>query len=281
MLLSASENLEDFIVRTLAARPSASVSELHEYICGSYRRYSTAALYKELRKLQEQGVVVRRKDQLSLSLSWVFNLVELCDSMYDTHIAAPSAGEILPEPGEIKSFTFSTLAKVDDFWVHAMLIMLQHSKTKRLFQWIPHPWFYLVNSHKSFPFHNALRTAGARIDNIIGGNTFLDRYGQRITTAGVYELNYAPSKFQDIRNLYFSVSDTYMLTVHLSKRKAEEIDAFYDSIRSIDQVDVPRVVDLTTRDARTKVTIERKPAKVRKTWNRFIDYFEVSTELKL
>ena len=174
MLLSSQQNLEDFIVRSLAKKTSASVAELVDHIAQTYRPYSNAALYKELRKLQEQGVVVRRKDQLSLSLSWVLNFVEFSDGMYDTHIASPSAGDILPSPGESKSFTFSTLAKVDDFWVHAMLIMLQHSETKRLFQWIPHPWFYLVNSHKSFPFHKALRAYGARVDNIVGGNTFLE-----------------------------------------------------------------------------------------------------------
>jgi len=226
-------------------------------------------------------VLVKTKDKFSLSLIWVLNLVELSDLMYDTYIDSASAKEILPQEGESKSFNFSTLAKVDDFWIHAMLAMIQNSDSKRLFQWIPHPWFYLVNSHKSFPFHNALRNAGGKVENIIGGNTFLDREGQKITTPGVYELNFSKSKFQDNRTKYYSVSDTYLLTVHINERKAKEIDAFYESVTSNEDLNLSKIIDLTTRDAKSKITIERKPKKVKKIWNTFIDYFAVTEDLKL
>jgi len=276
MLLASKQNLEELIVRELAKKSSSSVKELKENL-----NFSIPALYKELKKLQEQGVLIKTKDKYSLSLSWILNLVELSDSIYDTYIDSASTSQILPEEGESKSFNFTSLSKVDDFWIHAMLAMLQNSDSKRLFQWVPHPWFYLINSHKSFPFHNALRTAGAKVDNIIGGNTFLDREGQKITTPGVYELNYAESKFQKNRTKYYSVSDTYLLTVHIKETKAREIDSFYNSINCKEDLNLSKIIDLNTRDAKTKITIEKNPAKVKKIWNTFINYFAISNDLKL
>ena len=281
MLIAPHQLLEDYLVRVLAERRSASAKALHEEVCSQFQNYSMPAVYKELRKLQEQGVVLKRKGEFSLSLSWILNLVELTDKMHDVYVESAVDADILPLTSKKTSFTFNSLTRVDDFWIHALFVMLQNSSRKTLFQWLPHPWFHLINSHKSFPLHNALRSAGYKVHNIVGGTTFLDMYSKKITTKNVYEFNYSEGPFQKERARYYSVSDEYLFTVHLSEKKAAEIDRFYDSIESFEDYDLSAALNIMTQDAKTLVTIEKNKAKVKKIWNKFVDYFDVSAGEKL
>ena len=86
MLLGTQETLEELLVRILAERPAARPADLHAEVCRRFREYSLPAVYKELRKLQNQGVVFRTGNTLSLSLAWVLNLTALTDRMYDVHV---------------------------------------------------------------------------------------------------------------------------------------------------------------------------------------------------
>jgi len=281
MLISSRQTLEDYIVRILAARRSVTPAILHQEIGKLFCSYSMPAVYKELRKLQDQGVIVKREGELSLSLAWVLNLIELTDQMYDMHVETPTPTDILPVDSNKTSYGFSNLSKVDDFWVHAVILMLQHSDRKMMYQWFPHPWFNLINSHKTFPFHNALRAAGFRIKNILGGDNFLDRRADRFSTRGIYEYSFAPGPFQEERRKYYSVSDRFILTVRLTTEKAQEIDRFYDSVESLEDFDLSAAMEMTTKAPGTVVTVETSKSKIKKIWNKFADYYNVSSESKL
>lgn len=281
MLNATRQSLEDFIVRTLSTRRDCSAAQVRSHIRHRFGDFSVAAIYKELRKLQQQGVIIKTGTQFSLSLPWILNLIELTDQMYDLHVESAQAADILPVSVPRKSFVFPNLARGDDFWVHAIILMLRHSSRKTLFQWLPHPWFHLINGHKSFPFHNALRAAGFRINSIVGGESFLDQYSKRLTTKGVYEFSYAPGPFRELRKLYYSVTDRYLLTLRLTEPKAVEIDSFYNSVKSWKGIDATKLVDLMGQRTKTVITIESAKPKVKHVWNKFVDYFDVSEKLKL
>src|SRR5262245_35928335 len=148
MLLSTRQSLADILVSILAEQSSSDVRRLHHEVASRHRHFSLPAVYKELRNLQEQGVVVRRKKELSLNMTWILNLIDLADRMYDTHVESPVPANVLPLETGKTTFRFSNLARVDDFWMHAAILMLQHSQRKTMFQWFPHPWFNLVHSQK-------------------------------------------------------------------------------------------------------------------------------------
>ena len=275
MLLGTTLSLEDLIVSQLAKKSQATANALLAEIEKKAQRYSIQGLYKELRKLQRKGVVVKRGSEYSLSFSWVLNLAELVDQMYETLTAETSFADILPVEKPKRSFSFTRLSAVDDFWIHAILEMLQHSDGKTLYQWIPHPWFHLIHSQKSWPFHNALKVGGFGIKSIIGGNTWLDNDSKRITTKAVYEFFYSAGPFQDERSHYYSVTDSYLLTVKLDPKTTERIESLYKSVGSFRDFDVFSAVQAISTPGRITVTIERTAAKVKRMWNNFVEYFEV------
>jgi hypothetical protein len=275
MILTKHSSLEDHLVTALGREHMLSAADLYSRVTSTYGRCSIQAVYKELRKLQNLGVVVKSREKYSLSLSWILNLAELVDQMYYGH-AEPKHLEVTLSPRSAKqSYTFTKLTKVDDFWIHSLLSLLQNSKEKILYQWIPHPWFHLIHSEKSWPFHNALRVSGFQVKSIIGGNTFLDQHSKRTTTEGVYEFSYRKGPFHDLRDEYYSVTDRHLLTVKLDQQKTNQLERLYSSIKSFDDFDVASVVEAVNSPGQIKLTIESSPKKIRPIWKQFREYFEV------
>lgn len=281
MLLGTHKSVDECIIEVLARLRSASALKIHREICTNSRSCSLPAVYKELRKLQSQGILFKGHGEFALSFSWILNLSQLANQMYRLHTNSPISTDFLPSSSSKNSFTFTQMTKLDDFWMHALFVILQNSNSKVLYQWLPHPWFHLIHSHKVWSFHNALRIAGYKVQNIIGNNSFLDRYSTRFTTKGVYELNYAKSSFESNQSVYYSVSDSFLLSFKLDKTKCTELNSLYNSIKSWDDINVSAIIDVFSGSTKITASIDSNRSNIRKVWNRFIDYFNVSQKNKL
>ena len=97
MILQTKENLEDFIVKALADAPSLTVAEISKKVIQDSKKYSSQAMYKELKKLQNGGVVVKSKRTYSLRLPWAFDLISLADKLSAIYTERPQLSFILPE----------------------------------------------------------------------------------------------------------------------------------------------------------------------------------------
>ena len=275
MLLVPNPSLENLLVECLSFQPSASATWLHAQLQRRSDGYSIQAVYKELRKLQRQGVVIKRNGEYSLHLVWILNLLSLTDRMFDTQTSPEALAAVLPEDGEKKSYTFTRLTHVDDFWMHALIVMLQNSGEKLLYQWIPHPWFHLINSHKSLPLHQAFAAGGFTVKCIIGGDTYLDRYSKKITTPDVYDFYYAEGPFRDQSLVYYSVTDSHLITIKLDKKTDERVERIYKNTTSAKAYDGAHIVSILSTPGRISVNIETRTPKAKKVWNKFQRYFEV------
>lgn len=67
MLLQVKESLEDLIVKLLVEKPDLSAAQIYQKVT-RLRKITLQAIYKELRKLQGAGVVVKLKKRYSLRL---------------------------------------------------------------------------------------------------------------------------------------------------------------------------------------------------------------------
>lgn len=275
MLLGTKETLEDFLVHLLTEHHSVSIGFLHAEVARRFRSYSVPAVYKELRKLETQGIVHRREKKVSLSLSWIMNMSSLTDRMYDLHTRGERLTHVLPEYDEKLKLRFSNLERLDDFWIHTIILILQKSSRPKLYQWMPHPWFNLIHSQKSLPFHRALKVGGYSVENIIGGQTWLDRRAAKLSVQGVYEYSFAPGPFESERSTYYSITDTYLLTIKLLERKANELEQLYATVETATDLETPGLLK-SINDARGSVlTIEKGGRRHKKIWNKFIEYFAV------
>jgi hypothetical protein len=275
MLLGKAQPIENLIVYHLSRTRALSALSLFEMINKDYRRASIQGVYKELRKLIIDGVVWKHGPDYSLSAAWILNLSELTDQMYHTLNESGLIEDVLPGEGKKVLFRFSSLPRLDDFWINSLIMMIKESAGKRMYQWLPHPWFNLYHNYKSLPFQNALRIAGGFVQSIIGGDSFLDKRAQRLTTKGVYEFSYAPGPFDEERGTYYSVTDSYLQTVRLDAAKVSAIEGVYNSCGSEKEFDGPGVMRMLEIPCKISLTIDTDKRKVRRIYNKLRRHFEI------
>ena len=115
-MIKERKNLSQYIIQSLSSQQFIEVSQLLNKVAGaSGKNYSIQGLYKELKKLQEEGVLFKLGNQYSLRLPWVFDFISLADSISATYIERPQLPLILPEINKKEIWHFTDLLKMNDF----------------------------------------------------------------------------------------------------------------------------------------------------------------------
>jgi hypothetical protein len=273
MLLPDTSRLDEHLILLLASRSAATSQALKDELARRGLTYSVQGIYKELRKLRAQGVVLKHQQRYSLSLPWILNLMALADNMFEAHLREASLHTLLPDSGGKYVWTFSNLLKLDDFWMHIILLLFSQSNARVMYQWLPHPWFHLAQKEKSPSFQKAIELGGFRVFSIIGGDTYLDLWSKQITTPGAYEFSYARGPFHEQRTHAYSLIDPYLLTVTLDQGTTRKIDELYQKVTSIESLPVGEVVRLMQSTVHASMRIENSPAKARRMLRKMQDYF--------
>lgn len=261
MLLQNLPQLEDVIVQLLAKRRSATAAWLKKQIAEKEKNYSIQGIYKELNKLIRQGVIVKYENQFRLSLPWIVNVVDLADSMYDVHVEQAKQEARLPLAGEKQQWIFSDLRHVDEFWLHISLLLFQHSETKSMYRWIPHPWFHLIHGWKHGKFTRAIRIGGYTCHSIIGNTTLLDLRSQKLQIPGVFEYSFRADMPQEEQLHYYACIDSYVATMTLDLVTARAIESLYQSVKSLEDLDPGDISELISTRGIFRLELENNEEK--------------------
>lgn len=275
MLLQHQENLEELLVRWLAQRPAVSANWLHEQTRRLARSYTIQAVYKELRKLQRVGVVVKVGERYSLRLTWVDSLARWAGDMQRTYDATPLMGAPLVEGQRKAQWTFTDLGRMDDFILQLIVALLRQSSERVLFEWVPHPWFELIHHRDDVQLAQYLRNKNSRIFLIVGGRSYLDRSLAGQLPKDVYSCSLAVSEFEAERRVHYLLIGDYLVTVQLDKHSAARIDELFKSVSAASDLRVSRVLSVFNQRARCRVTLERKPTTLVRMRRKFEQYFGV------
>lgn len=264
-MIKERKQLSHFIVKALAQEPSLDVSELNKYIVAeSGKNYSIQGLYKELKNLQQEGVLFKLGNKYSLRLPWVLDFVSLADSLSRVYVERPQFSNILPEIGKKEIWHFSNLLKMNDFWSHLLLILLKQSKNKILLGWNPHPWFHLVQTEKEEQYIKALKLVKSKLYLIVGGNTFLDKWTEKFWKEKNIKYSFGKSDFQDQRSLYVNVVDDYVVTIKLDSKTSQAIDQIYQETKTINDLDLSAIISIFNQKTNASIWLEKNPEKAKK-----------------
>lgn len=273
MLLQTKESLEELIVRTLAASANLTATQIKERIPATTKGYSIQAVYKELRKLRSEGVIVKLKQKYSLRLPWALDFIALADTISSSYVDAPSFASIAPERNKRKIWRFNNLLKLNDFWSHVLLLLINQSQKKILLGWNPHPWFHLVQTKQEEQYLRALAIAKGRLYLIIGGSTYLDKWTERFFDKRIVTYSFARSPFQDERSTYLNIVDDYVLTVKLNNETTEAIENLYRNTTSPEGMNFPAMLAIFYKKVNASIWLEQNHRKAAALKSRFSRFF--------
>ena len=272
MTLFESGKLEPIIIEMLAEQPRLSAYRMQGMVRRRGRAFSQAAVYKELGKLQERGVVVKDGIYFSLSLAWILDVFSFSDQLTTTYFTESYLRTILPDSGERQRWRFTTLVRCNDFWNQLLLALLKTSRSQYVLSWVPYPWFLLLSSDQETRLHRAFTVSGRKFYTIFGdtggkGGLIKSFYGGKSQS-----YSFADSPLDD-EQTYLDVVGDYVLSVRIDPRTNGKIREFFDSSEagSMNTM-VDKFSALLSRCSAT-IRIDHDEKRARQLHRVFADYF--------
>ena len=273
MLLRGNDRLDELLVQFLGLHGAMEVSELHAACSKSGRDVSVQGIYHELRKLQKLGIVLKVGVTFQLSISWASEFMLFADRVYENCINSASARAILPLEGEKRTWEFTNLLRMDDFWVQIMQTFFAETGNRELFGWIPHPWYYFAQPRKVLDFYRFVTRENRRLYYVIGEETFLAHRYVETLSADIFSHSFAPSPVAFGKHIYLDVTRPYIVKISVDMATARRIEQLFLSIKDIADLSFVAVDRALNQPARLRVQIVHDDEKARRLERKFRDYF--------
>lgn len=272
MLLQKRVSIEETIVKILAYKPNLSVKELILYVHQEGYPYSQRGIYKELTKLEEQGILFKSKYGYSLHLSWLTNLLSFADAAYNTYTKVEYLEPLLSLGERKTTHKFNNVSRLDQFWIQLMTALSKIYPKEHLFLWCPYQWFYLLHSYNVNLFYQASDMTGVKRYHVMGGNNFLNQKALKIMPKlGEYSLRDSP--FSNQMNTYFSVTGDVVITIKFDPAFNKRIEDLFNSVKSESDLKAYDLNSVFAPNIKGSVTVERNEIKAKRIKKKFKEYF--------
>ncbi len=274
MLLQNRPTIEELLVKLLAKKANLSAKDLLVAINAQGFNYSLRGVYKELVKLENEGVILKSRSTYSLHLSWLTNLLSFADSAYDIY-TEPKYLEQALSLGEKKvTHRFTKVRRLDLFWIQLMSALHQIYPKDPLFLWCPYQWFNLMHDYNINLFFSASDLTGTKRYQIIGGENFLNKKAlEGLPKQGVYSLRDSP--FSDEMNVYYSILGDVCITVKFDQGFNSRIEELFSSVKSESDLKAYDLNAVFGPDIKGSLVIENSEIKSRRLKKKFIEFFGV------
>ncbi len=272
MLLQNRPTIEELLVKLLAKKANLSAKDLLLGINAQGFSYSLRGVYKELVKLEDEGVILKSKSTYSLHLSWLTNLLSFADLAYDTY-TEPKYLEQALSLGEKKvTHRFTKVRRLDLFWIQLMSALHQIYPKDPLFLWCPYQWFYLLHDYSVNLFYQASDLTGTKRYHIIGGDNFLNRKSlESLPKQSIHSLRDGP--FANQMNIYFSIVGDVCITVKFDHAFNSRIEDLFNSVKSESDLKAYDLNAVFGPDVKGSLVIENSEMKSRRLKKKFIEFF--------
>jgi len=263
MLEAVKKKLEDILVRILSENAALSAESLYRELKRRKGSYTLQALYKELRKLQQQGVVVRARGLYSLRLSWILSLTNLADRAYATCIDSPFPEELLPESEKRVKWAFNDMNRADDFYMQVLTKLLLAPSAPAAYTAMEHPWFLFMNTQNELNHQRVLEQERKKQFVVLENDTPLDR--AQVHLYDNISIKFAFSPELGICTTYSIVSaiGDFVLSEKLPARARSGFAEVYGKTRSMKDLNFKTITRICNTTGPSSVILERNPEKSR------------------
>ncbi|MFN4894439.1 MAG: hypothetical protein ACK5GN_10750 [Pseudomonadota bacterium] len=268
MLLTEAEQLKEIIVVLLAGNPNLSATQIENRLAAGSRPFSRRAIFKELKILEQLGVLVNTNGHYALQLIWLINTTSLLRSAYLSYINTASNLGIIPL-AERTRFTFYDLSRLDYVWMQIIFVLQQVYPQSLIRIWKPEQWFHLVHIQIMDNFFSALGKLGAKQRHLIGHDCFTCRYGARLIPRRVGQVRFSSDTSQLGLNTYITLIGDHVITIRLNAEFARRMHVLFASIRNREEMFAPNVLDSLRGRVESSLLVEYRPKALRALSNRF------------
>ncbi|HEY4477662.1 MAG TPA: hypothetical protein VJB09_00095, partial [Candidatus Paceibacterota bacterium] len=264
--LHRATNLEDLILLSLQKGPQNGVQLIHKI---QKVRPSTTkqAVYKVLRNLKSQEVVVLHAKRVSLSQIWINKMSEYFNLARRNYAGGVHTGEdfLSLSDGDKISYNFSNPRFTDAFWIHACSILSQVMKSDEpIYFYNPHEWFLLARYDTERSFFDLIKKSNQQLLVTVSDNTVLDKLVAKEFDGDVLQYHMNTKRLFQKDNFYLNIFGDFLIEVWIDKKVSEDIDKFYIESRVFGAEAFESLQGIINQKGKTKLVISRNKAKAEK-----------------
>jgi hypothetical protein len=219
MLLGTRKTLYDHITEALLETPM-DVSQIQSYLSHKKTHATAQGIYKTLRELINEDVVVKQKKTYFISNVWREKLGKIVSQRPPFKLSE----------NEKTVYHFNKLENLDMFWKHTIADIQNEFETFPVFHANPHNFWYLVPGRKKSEeeYRNTFSEVAKFAFTIIGGTTQFDK-GQKQKYGQGHEQFHFEKKYPFNRRDHLSVIGPYIITTRVSVSLARTTDRLYET----------------------------------------------------
>jgi len=274
MLLSKTPNLSNIIIELLARKPNISAQTIWLAVTKQGKNCTLRAVYKELTRLESQEIILRFNKMYALRLSWLVEMLIFVEQTYRSYNTTDHLASIIPMNNNFTISHFSSLRRLDLFWMQVMIALQKLHKRPPMFLWIPYQWFQLVHDIPLKQFFNTEELVGSKRYHVIAKDNYLSRAGAKLIPKGA-KVVFDESLFKGRNNIYYTLIGEHLITVKLPARATAAIDRLFTQIDSADKENQVIIDKVLKRHMSITVKIEHNTPMVSKVKRAFFDYFKL------
>ncbi len=248
MLMTPHQTFDELIIQELSRSPHLSLENLIRSINPKLKQEITLqAWYKALRRLQNQGVIIKQAKRYTLNVSWLVQVLKWTHTLRRTYIDQVKEKVIqLPTREKQKiRFRFPDLLALNSFWAHILVhIGSLSSGGKVVYAYNPHFWFYLAHGAVERQYNQSMKTHKVKTKIIIGAATFLDRWNAQFFAPKIIEHWLSPNPLYPEQHKYFNYLSGYFLEIQINKKMAQKIDHLFKRINSLAEISPLELIGL-------------------------------------
>jgi hypothetical protein len=270
MLFATQESTEERIIRFLL-RKNQTVKSLRKSLSDEKITITIQGIYKILRSLVSQEVIIKRAADYSLSEEWrsrAVNVLNKNDNRFE-----------LAE-GERISMDLSSLVHMDQQWKNIILPLHESHPNDPTFFYNPHEiWFHLNDSRKASEtaYLESFKQNKTYAFYLIGGNTLHDKAIKKELQNSHLQISVGIEYFS--KTDYSTIFRDYIITTRLSPKLAQEIEECYQESSSAQNLE-NRLQKIGIEKKKAKLIIERNHEKAKKLRKQMAKDFHIPSELR-
>lgn len=277
MILAAHHKLEDSILEIFAFQGNLSVKQVIIVLRRKGKNVTEQGVYRVLRKLQNDGIIVKTKNYYNIRLAWLVELSEIIKQMEKTYLHETYLEQFLPQENEKYVWHFSDLDKMNNFWSQILIALSKHSKRRIALSYSPHLWYLIGQKTQENQFTESYMAGLKKSYFIVGGRTYLDKFSLTLFEKPTgKEQRYLATESEYIekrRSLAIDIIDDYVLSTNLDKKTTAIIEKIFQDSDTLKQVDEKSIQEMWKRKIKGKIILKKDSRKSREYYRKFEKIF--------
>lgn len=277
MFTGGNNKLEDYIILLLSQQGFLLVEQLQDKLQEQQITATVQGIYRVLRKLQLQGVVIKEKQSYSLRISWIFEMKRLIEQMESVYLQSSYLESLIPrEEKQKQSWQFTKMIKLADFWDQILIAMGKISNAGISCHYSTYPWYNIAHPEHTTIFNKTYATVLQKEYVIYGGRTFLHKYEPLSLKTLPYESRYYAQENEQIEKnprIHLDIIGDHILTVKLDQKTVDRLETLYNTVQTEEDVFKANLIDFFNEPVKAKVTIQKNQKKAQKYRKKFEKFF--------